>query len=72
MWKYTCAVTSHTKEDNPQEYQPGGTLAIVCNKWTSRVVEKGTDPFGLGRWTYIGLRGKNNTHSLIVSAYRVC
>ena len=57
-WKHTSTITSHMKEENLEECQPGGTLAMVCNKWTSRVIEKGVDPFGLGRWTYIILRGK--------------
>jgi hypothetical protein len=55
-----------------EEHQPGGTLAVVCGNWTSRIIEKGTDPFGLGQWTYIALRKKGASRILIVSACRVC
>jgi hypothetical protein len=33
---------------------------------------KGQDPFGLGRWSFIMLRGKNDTRLTIITAYRVC
>jgi len=36
------------------------------------VAGKGQDPFGLGRWSYITLRGKYDTLITIISAYRVC
>jgi len=45
---------------------------MVCNHWTYRVIEAGVDPFGLGRWSYMVLRGKRNIKILIVTAYRVC
>lgn len=35
----------------------------------SRLVAKGEDPFGLGRWSYVTLRGKNTTKVTIVTAY---
>jgi hypothetical protein len=45
---------------------------MACGNWTSRIIEKGVDPFGLGRWSYLVLRGKGTTKLLIVTAYRVC
>jgi hypothetical protein len=30
------------------------------------------DPFGLGRWSYVFLRGKQDINICIVTAYRVC
>jgi hypothetical protein len=43
---------SNTEDNFSEEHQPGGTLAMVCGNRTSRVIEKRTDPFGLGRWIH--------------------
>ncbi len=53
-------------------YQPGGTLTIVTDRWTSKVITTGSDPYGLGRWSYIILKGKADVHICIITAYRVC
>ncbi len=54
------------------DYQPGGTLTLIVDRWTSRVQSSGMDPYGLGRWSYIVLRGKKDINLCIVTAYRVC
>jgi len=53
-------------------YQPGGTLTIVTDRWTSKVITTGSDPYGLGRWSYIILKGKADVHICIITAYLVC
>jgi hypothetical protein len=53
-------------------YQPGGTFTAVSGNLTSRVVNKGTDPFGLGRWSFINHQGKESKLLTIITAYRVC
>lgn len=72
IWQHSSSITSHIPEDNISENQPGGTMTLLTNNWTSRIIERGVDPFGLGRWTYMTLRGKNGIKILIVTAYRVC
>jgi hypothetical protein len=52
-------------------YQPGGTATIVCDNWTSRVLGKGEDHHGLGRWSYVILRGSGTTKVAIITAYNV-
>jgi hypothetical protein len=39
---------------------------------TLRGMDKGEDPMGLGRWSYITLRGKGTKRVVIVTAYNVC
>jgi hypothetical protein len=58
IWKHIKTSTSHTNENFFLEKQPGGTATMLCNHWTSRAVEKGADPFGLGRWSCIVLQGQ--------------
>ncbi len=50
--------TSRLVEPFLSSYQPGGTATILTNRWTSRIISRGEDPLGLGRWSYITLRGK--------------
>jgi len=52
--------------------KPGGTLTAVTNARTSRVAEKGVDPYGLGWWSYITLKGKQQKLVYIITVYRVC
>jgi len=71
-WKHSSLQTSHGNEEFESNYKPGGTLTAVMDGWTSRVEEKGVDPYGLGRWSYIALRGKGVVKIYIVTVYRVC
>jgi hypothetical protein len=71
-WRHSAHSTSHTEENFIALSQAGGTITMVTNKWTSRVIEKGHDPFGLGRWSYIVIRGAQGRRILLVTAYRVC
>ena len=54
-----------------ESYKPGGTATIFDGNWSSRVT-KGWDAHGLGRWSYITIRGRCNTNLTIITAYRVC
>lgn len=72
IWKHSTLVTSHNTGTIKGEIQPGGTLTLLTNNWTSRVIERGSDPYGMGRWSYTILRGKEGKRILLVTAYRVC
>jgi hypothetical protein len=52
-WNHSSFSTSLTQEDFKGTNQPGGTSTIILDSWTSRVVNKGTNPFGLVRGSYI-------------------
>jgi hypothetical protein len=71
-WSASKFQTSVPEEQFIGDYQPGGTTTIVTDCWTSRVVKTGVDPFGLGRWPYITLKGKSDINICIITAYRVC
>lgn len=71
-WKHSSYSISYTKEEFKGLTQPGGTANIIAENWTSRVMEKGTDPYGLGRWSYAVLRGSARKKLMIITAYRVC
>ena len=43
---------------------------ISLNKVTSATINKGEDPSGLGRWTFMTLFGKKNSRTTIFNMYR--
>jgi len=53
-------------------YQPGGSATLIVDRWTSRVIKSGMDPYGFGRWSYVILRGKQDINICVVTAYQVC
>ena len=67
--KYQISAPDETFLGN---YQPGGTATLIVDRWTSRVIGSGMDPHGLGRWSFVMLRGKQDINICIISAYRVC
>jgi hypothetical protein len=71
-WSSSKFQTSVPDEKFIGNYQPGGTTSIITDRWTSRIVQYGMDPFGLGRWSYVILRWKSETNICIITAYRVC
>jgi hypothetical protein len=58
-WKSSRFQTSVPEEHFLGNYQPGGTATIITDQWTSCIIDSGMDPFGLGRWSYVTLRGKS-------------
>jgi hypothetical protein len=72
VWQHSLYITSHTQEEFKGVHQPGGTLTFLANNWTLRIIDKGSDPFGLGRWSYMTLRGSREKWIILVTAYRVC
>jgi hypothetical protein len=51
-FRQSKVITSESDIRYENEYKPGGTLTAIVGKWQSRISEKGTDPSGLGRWSY--------------------
>jgi hypothetical protein len=71
IWENYSMNYSFTNEQFSSDNQPGGTMSVITNNWTSRILEKGVNPFGSGRWSYFVLRGKGDIKVMIISAYRV-
>jgi hypothetical protein len=69
IWPNTSYSVSRSEESFLAPYQPGGTATIITNPWASRLIGKGTDPLGLGRWSYCVLRGKHTKKIFIITAY---
>ena len=51
--------------------QRGGTGVLSNGKLSHFTMETGTDKSGLGRWTWVHYRGKNNVTLRVVSIYQL-
>jgi hypothetical protein len=71
-WMNSVITVSRSPEDFLSNYQPGGTATIVCNNWISRVTNKGEDHMGLGRWSYVTLRGIGSKKVTIIPLIMPC
>jgi hypothetical protein len=69
IWINSVVAVSRPPEDFLSQFQPGGTSTIICDNWVSRILDKGEDPIGLGRWSYITLHGKASTKVTVIRAY---
>jgi len=49
----------------------GGTVTVATGRWTGRVFVSGKDPWGMGRFSYIGLRGRKQRTIIVITIYRV-
>jgi len=68
---HTKISTSNSIEHGNDNYQPGGTFLATLGCYAARVITTGTDPTGMGRWTYHELIGQRNNWYMIITAYRV-
>jgi hypothetical protein len=62
----------NTRETDPDLTQWGGTGTLIMSSLTSRVMSRGYDDSNLGRWSWIRLQGRGNSHIRVISAYRPC
>jgi len=64
---------SHNKKDKHGDgFQPGGMAIVVLNEWAHWATRPGDDTTGLGRWSWVRLRGQENHHLRIVAVYCPC
>jgi hypothetical protein len=69
VYHHTRISTSSSSIKYNTNYQPGGTLTMITDKYTGCATGTGNDP--LGRWSYIEILGQGCT-ILLVTVYNVC
>lgn len=67
-------VSSNNRTDSPvgTTTQFGGTLTGTTGRITYRVHSCGYDTTKLGQWSWIAIRGANNSITRVVTCYRPC
>ena len=63
------ATSFHTKDPLARRCQYGGTAMIAVNTLVSKINTTGFDESGLGRWSWVLMRGKRDTVTRIITAY---
>jgi len=69
-WKYFKQITSHNSHANLGKTQRGGTCMATVGQAAYRHHSQGTDQTGLGRWSWMEFRGKNDHATRVYTAYR--
>jgi hypothetical protein len=71
QWTHHQTSTSTSSTAFEGTRKPGGTAMGTVGKWSCSFEERGSDPAGLGRWSYIRIRGRQNRQVVFVTAYQV-
>jgi hypothetical protein len=61
-----------TEPDISERVQYGGVGIVASTEIKHRIVQRGKDPTGLGRWAWLRTEGKEGHHVRYVTAYRPC
>ena len=70
-WESLNLNTAYYEEYNAgSSFQPGEVSLWSINKAAHRVMEKGVDPRGLGRWAWTRYKGRDGVALRVVAAYR--
>ena len=67
-----CYTVATSKTRTGSYVKPGGALLYSDSEWAGRILKKGTDPWGYGKWAYQLYSGGTNKTLLTIAAYRVC
>ena len=65
--RISCGYNTHDTSGRRSQY--GGTALLAVNDIVNKINTCGTDSSGLGRWSWILMRGKHQTVTRIISAY---
>ena len=56
--QFRLATLSSNDPTTREAYQPGGTCTGITNNLAGRITKQGSDPSGMGRWSYFCLEGQ--------------
>ena len=69
-WETSSSVVAfNTHDPAHSRYQPGGVMMTSINKAAHRIIKRGQDPSGLGRWIWTLYRGRHNVTLKVIVAY---
>jgi hypothetical protein len=72
MISMALLATSTSSLRSNSKYKPGGTCTGLTQQYCGRHESSGSDPHGLGRWSFIRLNGKHGKPLVVVTSYRGC
>ena len=69
-WRYFKISTSHNIHANLGVAQRGGTCTVSHGQAAYRICDRGSDESGLGRWSWLEYRGRQEHITRVYTAYR--
>lgn len=69
-WEYVRYSLAYNKNNNQSRQQYGECITLSIDQVTHRVSGSGADERGLGRWSWILLKGKNMNKVRIITVYQ--
>jgi len=66
------AYNTHAENKERRTHLQGGVSIWSINDATHRVLERGVDQTGLGRWGFVRYQGRNGVTTRVYSVYRPC
>ncbi len=75
LYKWFCShsplqvISGHNTHDDFGQKQYGGTFLLGNGEITTSISHTGTDPSGLGCWSWFSLSGRTGTTTCIISAF---
>ena len=69
-WPKTTIATSNMITSYSTKYQPGGTMSLLGNNWAGGA-SAFSDPSGMGRWSEIRIKGRQQQQIIFLTVYRV-
>jgi hypothetical protein len=71
IFRTSKTVISESDIQSDSIYKPGGTATTIVGKWQARILEKGSDTSGLGRWSFV-IISSNKKKLAVITAYKPC
>ena len=71
-WQLQKAICANNTQDvltTSSAYQQGGSAILTNNRVAERIISSGKDSSGMGRWTWVRVRGSSNLTTRIICAY---
>ena len=72
FWDRRNISTSETITSRKFIYTPGGSVIFSTANIASTIIKSGEVEEGLGRWSYVTYRGRNQTKITLILVYRPC
>lgn len=69
-WEYARYSVAYNLQDKKYRHQYGGCVSLSVNQVTHRVSGSGAYERGLGRWSWLLLKGKDNIQVRIITVYQ--
>ena len=64
--------SSYNEHENLGKTQRGGTCTIALEQSSFRATTSGSDPCGLGRWSWMEFSGREGARTRVITDYRPC